>query len=277
MLAGRPTKRDKHPAALGPAMDAIDLPHSDAGPRGAPAVILLHGFPLDHSMWSAQAAALKAAGFRVVVPDLRGFGKASVRAPSTMAAHAADVLRLADRAGLRRFALAGFSMGGYVALEVARQAPERLAGLALVDTRAEPDTEEARKGRAETAAKVRAQGVGVVAESMLPKMLTARAPPAMVEPVRAMMMRTPAEGAALALLGMGERADQRATLAHVRVPTLVVVGAEDPITPPAAAEAMAQAVPGARLVVVPGAAHLAPVEQAEAVSAAMVEWMRGVK
>ncbi|HVM44674.1 MAG TPA: alpha/beta hydrolase, partial [Candidatus Thermoplasmatota archaeon] len=174
-------------------MELVDLPHSDHGPRGATTVVLLHGFPLDHRMWSAQKEALERAGFRVVVPDLRGFGKAPLgRGAAGMREFAGDVLRLADRAGIGRFVLAGFSMGGYVAFEVARQAPDRLAGLALVDTRAEPDGDEARAGRAKTAEAVRQQGVQVVADAMLPKMLTPQAPGPLRERVREMMLAQPA-------------------------------------------------------------------------------------
>lgn len=254
-------------------MDVLDLPHSDSGPRMGPAVVLLHGFPLDHRMWAAQKDALAAAGVRVLVPDLRGQGKAPPGhgAPS-MAAMAGDVLRMMDRAGVRRYGVVGFSMGGYVAFELLRQAPERATGLALVDTRAEPDSDEARAGRAATAQRVRGEGARVVAEAMLPKMLTPAAPAELRERVSRMMMETPAEGAAQALLAMGARPDSRPLLPALRLPTVIVVGEEDPVTPPDAARAMAAAMPGARLVVVPGAAHLAPMERPEEVSRALVEW-----
>lgn len=254
-------------------MDVVDLPHSDKGPRGALPVVLLHGFPLDHALWAPQARALEAAGARVVAPDLRGLGKAPVgKAPATMAAMAGDVLRLAERAGLRRFALAGFSMGGYVALEVVKQAPDRVAGLALVDSKMTADAPQAREGRYQTIEKVKAQGVGVVAEAMLPKLLTSAAPPDLVERVRATMMAQRVEGVVGALQAMAERADHSATLAALRVPALVVVGDQDALTTPADAEAMARALPDARLVVVKGAAHLTTLERADDVSAAMVEW-----
>src|SRR5581483_3893310 len=97
-------------------MDALDLPHYDVGPRDALPVVLLHGFPLDHAMWAPQKAALQEAALRVIAPDLRGHGRAPVgHGPATMQAHAGDVLRLLDRVGVKRFALAGFSLGGYVA------------------------------------------------------------------------------------------------------------------------------------------------------------------
>lgn len=259
-------------------MDLVDLPHSDHGPRGATAIVLLHGFPLDHRMWRAQKQALEAAGFRVIVPDLRGAGKAPMgRSAPTVREYAGDVLRLADRAGLRRFVVAGFSLGGYVALEICRQAPERLAGLALVDTRAEPDSEEARAGRMATIDKVKANGMQVVVDAMLPKMLTPAAPPALVDEVRAMMLAQPPAGAVGALAAMASRPDSRPTLPQVRAPTLILVGQDDPITPPEASKAMAAAIPGARYQVVHGAAHLAPMERADEISAALVAWMREIR
>lgn len=256
-------------------MELVDLPHSDHGPRSARAVILLHGFPLDHRMWRAQKEALEAAGARVIVPDLRGFGKAPAgRGSAAMREYAGDVLRLADRAGVGKFVLGGFSMGGYVALEVARQAPERLAGLLLVDTRAEPDSDEARAGRAKTADNVRAGGVGVVADAMLPKMLTADAPQRLKDEVRDMMLSQKPEGVTQALLAMGSRADSRPLLPTLRVPTLVIVGQEDPVTPPEAAKVLAGGIAGARYAVVHGAAHLAPMERPDDVSHAIVAWLR---
>lgn len=252
----------------------LDLPHTDHGPRDGPAILLLHGFPLDHTMWAHQARALAAAGHRVLAPDLRGMGKAPLpRGTGTMGAYAGDVLRLADRAGIRRFALAGFSMGGYLAFEVARRAPERLTGLALVDTRGEPDSPEGRKGRAALIERVRAEGAQALVDAMLPKMVQS---PGDHPEVREAMLRTSVEGAVHALEAMAAREGSLETLTKIAVPVLVVVGSEDPITPPEAARAMAQATRGARLVVVPGM-HLTPVESADAVAAAMVEWAAGLR
>ncbi|HWH09103.1 MAG TPA: alpha/beta hydrolase [Candidatus Thermoplasmatota archaeon] len=254
----------------------LDLPHTDHGPRAGLPILLLHGFPLDHGMWAAQERALAAAGFRVLAPDLRGMGKAPPgKGPGSMGAYAGDVLRLADRAGLRRFALAGFSMGGYVAFEVARRAPERLLGLALVDTRMEPDSEEGRRGRAAMMEKVRQQGPQALVDAMLSKMLSNSAPSEAVERVRATMMRTPIDGAVQALEAMAARPDSTATLRGLACPVLVVVGEQDALTPPDAARAMAQAARDARLVVVPGA-HLTPVESPDAVAEAMLAWARGL-
>lgn len=248
----------------------LDLPHTDHGPRDAPALILLHGFPLDHAMWGPVERALVASGLRVLAPDLRGFGKApSASGVGSVSAHAGDVLRLADRAGLRRFVLVGFSFGGYVALEVARQSPGRLLGLVLVDTRMEPDSEEARKGRAATIAKVRETGVGTLVDAMLSKMISE---PAQHPEVEAMMRRQGAEGMVHALEAMAARPDSTPTLRALDAPVLVVVGEHDPITPPDAARAMAASAKRATLVVVPGL-HLTPVASPDDVAQAIVAWM----
>ena len=260
-------------------VDVVDLPHSDHGPRTALAVVLLHGYPLDHRMWRFQRQALEGAGFRVIIPDLRGAGKAPMgRGPAGMREYAGDVLRMLDRAGVQRFALVGFSMGGYVALEVARQAGGRLAGLALLDSRAEPDTDEGRAGRAAMSEKVRAAGgPAPAAEVMLPKLLTPAAPPQLRDEVQQMMLAQRPESLMLALAAMASRPDSRATLQALRVPTLLLVGADDALTPPEASKAMAALVPGAKYVVIPGAAHLATMERPDEVNEALVAWLRGIR
>ena len=256
----------------------VDLAFATFGPEGGFPVLLLHGFPLDRTMWARQAEALAAAGYRVLAPDLRGHGKSPVGAePATMELMAKDVARLVLGAGAGRFALVGFSMGGYVAFELWREMPQRVAGLALVDTRAEPDPPEAREGRAKTAASVRRKGTEVLAESMLPKLLTEGAPDALKEEVRRVILANPKKGAADALLGMAERADARELLPKMDVPSLVLVGAQDPVTPPDAARAMAQALPRAELVVVEGAAHLTPVERPDEVTRALLAWLERVR
>lgn len=252
-------------------MDALDLPHLDVGPHAGVPVVLLHGFPLDHRLWMPLQRELQKT-HRVLVPDLRGHGKAPVRPDGSMEAHAADVLRMMDRVGQRRFAVAGFSMGGYVALALARAAPERVAGLALVGTRAGPDAPEAAKGREATAQKVLAEGMRVLDEAMFPKLLTPAAPADVQALTHAMILGTPPAGAAAALRGMGARRDQRDLLPTLRVPVVVVHGTEDALVPPEAGREMAAAVPGARFALVEGAAHLVPLERPDEVAAHVGAW-----
>lgn len=247
----------------------MDLPHSDQGPHSGTPIILLHGYPLDHRMWAKPRDALVAAGHRVIVPDLRGFGKAPAGA-GAMKEYAADVIRMADRAGIRSFALGGFSFGGYVALEVCRQAKERVAGLALVDTRADADADATKQGRYQMIEKIKTQGVQVAADAMLPKLLVG----AEHQPeVRGWMMAQPAEGLVAALQAMATRPDSRDTLATMRVPTIIIVGEKDEVTPLALSEDMAK-LAGCKVTVVAGSGHLTPVEGAATVSQTMVEWAR---
>ncbi|HSE27189.1 MAG TPA: alpha/beta fold hydrolase [Gemmatimonadales bacterium] len=243
-----------------------------------PAVVFLHGYPLDRTIWAHQVANLP--GFRRIAPDLRGFGRSD--APDlgySMETWADDVAALLDALGEERAVLTGHSMGGYVAFEFARRHRDRLAGLILVDTRAGADSEEARRGRDAAIQLVRERGAGPIAEQMLPKLFAPGSParrPEAVAQVEAVMRRTPVAGIAGALAAMRDRADSRPLLPTLDVPALVLVGAEDGITPPAEAEAMAAALPGAMLREIPEAGHMASLEQPEVVTAAIAEFLGGI-
>lgn len=182
----------------------------------------------------------------------------------SMAGYARDLLALADGLGLDRPVWAGLSMGGYVLFEVLRQAPDRVAGVILMDTKAEADDEAGRAGRDTMAASVAEEGSEVAVRAMLPKLLaegTFATRPEVVEEARAMMRATPAAGVIGALQAMRDRPDSRPLLPEIAVPALVVVGEEDRITPPALALEMAARIPGSRLETIPGAGHLPPMEQ----------------
>jgi 3-oxoadipate enol-lactonase len=246
----------------------IEYEVSGAGP----VVLLLHAFPLGLFMWEPQKEAL-AATHRVVRFDARGFGGSPAGdGPLTMETIADDGAALLDHLGIDKAIVAGCSMGGYAALAFVRRHPRRLAGLVLQDTRAGADTPEAKASRATLAAKVLAEGASAAVEAFLPKLLgeTAhRDRPDLAARLRERILATSPRGIANALHGLAARADSRQTLPTVAVPTLVVVGAEDVLTPPSEAEALAAAIPGARLEVIPGAGHLANLENPGAVNAAL--------
>ena len=229
-----------------------------------PAVLFIHGYPFDHTIWTHQISALE--GWCRIAPDLRGMGSSD--APDlgySMDTYAADMAELLDLLGARDAVLVGLSMGGYVAFEFLRRWRGRVRGLVLMDTRAEADTPEARASRDAAAATAREHGAGAIAEAMLPKVLgasTLAEAPATVERVRAMMAATPVAGIVGALAAMRDRPDSTALLPELAgLPTLVIVGDEDEVTPAAQAKAMAEAIPGANLVVVRSAGHLPPVER----------------
>lgn len=252
-----------------------ELAHQVFGPRDGPTLVLVHGFPFDRRMWRLQVGPLSQAGVRVVTLDLPGFGH-SEGAATSMDGHARAVLGLLDRLHIVKATVAGFSMGGYVALAFAALAPERLDGLVLIDTRANPDTEEVKAKRDATRAMVDAHGTRSLVQAQILSQFTATTRAQhrlLVEEVRDLMLRQPKPAVLAALQAMRDRPDRFATLASLPVPVLVMVGADDAVTPPDAARAMTAACRDATLVVIPGAAHLAPMEQPEAVNQAILEWM----
>jgi pimeloyl-ACP methyl ester carboxylesterase len=251
-------------------IDGVDVEYEARGE--GPAVLLLHAFPLGLSMWDAQVEAL-ATTHRVVRFDARGFGGSAVGdGPLTMERIADDGAALLDHLRIETAVVGGCSMGGYAAFAFVRRHPQRLAGLVLQDTRAGADGAEARANRATTAAKVLAEGAPAAVEAFLPKLVgetSHRERPALVASLRERILAASPQGIASALHGLAARADSRETLPTIAVPTLVLVGAEDVLTPPAEATTMAAAIPRARLDVIPAAGHLASLENPAAVNAAL--------
>lgn len=252
----------------------IELAYDDEG--AGDALVLLHGFPFNRSMWRAQVEALSAS-VRVVAPDLRGHGgTTATEGAATMEEMARDVAALLDELGVGRATVGGLSMGGYVALAFYELFRERVGALVLADTRAEADTEEARRTREETARRALSEGMQAIADAMLPKLLapaTLAARPETVELVRGMILGTSPEGAAAALRGMAARKDRTALLAGIDVPTLILVGGEDALTPPAMSEAMRGAIPGARMEVIGGAGHVSNVERPAEFNSALARFL----
>ncbi|MEA2722810.1 MAG: hypothetical protein QOH59_581 [Gemmatimonadales bacterium] len=241
-----------------------------------PAVLFVHGYPLNRSIWRDQIGSLE--GFRCIAVDLRGMGQSdSPDLGYSMSIYAADLAALLDVLGVDDVVLCGHSMGGYVAFEFLRQWRSRVRGLVLMDTRAEADAPEMRRARDAAAATARERGAGAIADSMLSKMLapaTLSRRPDVAERVRALMARTPVAGLVGALAAMRDRDESESLLPTLAgVPTLVVVGEGDTLIPPDQAKAMAAAIPGARLAVIPGAGHLPPVEQPEATTASLRQFL----
>lgn len=252
-----------------------ELAHQVFGPRDGPTLVLVHGFPFDRRMWRLQVGPLSQAGLRVVTLDLPGFGQSEGSA-TTMEGHARAVLALLDRLRIAKATVAGFSMGGYVALALAALAPERLSGLILIDTRANADSADARTKRDAAMAEVQAHGVRPLAQRQIPSQFTAATRARhrlLVEEVRDLMLHQSKPAVLAGLQAMRDRPDRLASLAALQVPVLVLVGAEDGVTPLDAAQAMAQANARATLQVIAAAAHLSPMEQPEAVNQAILAWM----
>ena len=252
-----------------------ELAHQVYGPRDGPAVLLIHGFPFDRRMWRFQANALASAGLRVIAPDLAGFGQSEGTSPTSVDAHAKDLLALLDRLRVPKATVVGFSMGGYVALAVAAAAPERLEGLVLIDTRAGADSSEGKAKRDAAIADVQANGTrGLVTKQVDGQLTeaTRKSQRILVEEVRTIMLKQSKASVVAALQAMRDRPDRLALLKALKVPALVLVGAEDKVTPPEAAKEMAGALLNADLQVIDGAAHLSPMERPHDVNQALVDW-----
>lgn len=258
----------------------VRLHWREAG-HGPQAVLLLHAFPFDGRLWDEQLARLPRR-WRIVAPDLRGFGASELGDVDvlTMDLLADDLAGLLDRLELERAAVCGLSMGGYVALALWRRHRERVRALALCDTRATPDTEEARRARYALIERIAQEGAAAAADTLLPRLLaerTRRERPEVAERLRTLILEQPPDALIAALRGLAERPDATPLLPGITVPTLVLRGAEDALVAATEAEALAAAIPDARLVTIPGTGHLPNVEDPAAFDRALVHFLEAAE
>jgi pimeloyl-ACP methyl ester carboxylesterase len=256
------------------------LAYIDRG-QGLP-LLLVHGFPLDHAMWSAQIDALSSQA-RVVAPDVRGFGKSPLgdvdpQRGIPMEQYADELAELLDALQITEpVVLVGFSMGGYIAWQFVRKHGTRLRALIQCDTRAIADTEEGRAGRIKMAENVAEWGSARVAEMMGPKLFSARAletQPQLMAEVRRVVANTPPAAIAAAQRGMAARPDVTSMLPSIRVPTLVLVGADDAISSSAEMRKMADGIPGSEFVEIADSGHMTTMEKPAEVSTAIDGFLR---
>jgi len=258
----------------------MHLAHADEGP--GPVVLLLHGFPFNRSMWSAQLSSIGST-YRVIAPDLRGHGESDAPGGDyTMDEMADDVIELLDQLHIQeQVVLGGLSMGGYVALSLITRYPERFRALMLMDTRAGADSTGTALAREEQAKLVeKTNSVEPVVSSLPPKLFSPISLSRRLDQVELtveMMEQTTPRGVAGALRGMAKRPDRTSELGQIQVPTLILVGADDQVTPPSEAEAMARAIPNAQLVIIPEAGHLAPMENASACNEAILRFLSNLR
>lgn len=256
--------------------NGITMNYTDSGGSGTP-VVLLHAFPFNSSMWEPQLDSL-GDKFRFIVPDLKGFG--ATEAPEgesaySMDSYADEVKAIVDAAGLDRFVLAGLSMGGYIALAYMRKYADGVSGLVLADTRAEADPPEGKEKRSNQQKQVLQDGTAGLIEGLTGALLaesTRSNKPDVVKKVQA-AMDNPAAGFIGALEAMKNRIDSTEGLAKIDVPTLVIVGENDGITPPEAARKLHEHIGGSQLVVIPEAGHISNMEAPEAFNGALGEFL----
>jgi len=246
----------------------------ESGDPQGPAVVLLHAFPVNGDMWEPQRGALRA--FRTIAPDLRGFGATPLAAPWFVEHAVDDLFETLSALGVEKAALVGLSMGGYVALRAVEKNPSRVRALVLCDTRAEADANENKIKRAAAVDFVRAKGVAAFAapffqDALAPKTLTEK--PQVVAALKALAEKAAPESVMAALAALAARADMTAALANVKVPTAVLVGSQDRITPLPLSEAIRSRVPGAELHLIPDAGHFSNAENPAAFNERLVSFL----
>ncbi|MGJ7906992.1 alpha/beta fold hydrolase [Actinopolyspora sp. H202] len=270
----------------------MEIVHYVESGVGTP-LVLLHAFPVDARMWQGVRSELED-HVRVIAPDQRGMGRhssweattteltsdespRSVPEEPSLETVAEDVLALLDELRLRRAYVAGCSMGGYVAMAMARKAPERLEGLILADTKADADSTEQRDNRLRIADRAEREGTtGWLAENTLPGILgesTRQRRGNVVEQARELVEQQPSAGIAWAQRAMANRPDNSDTLRAYQGPALVLAGTEDTLAPPRSARDTAALLSRSEVVTLPEAGHLSPLETPEAFAEAVRGWL----
>lgn len=252
----------------------MDLAYSENGKSVAPHLVLIHAFPLNRSMWKYQLDGL-ADHAHVIAPDLYGCGETPIYSRGetpiytikpNMTYYARTIIHFLNQMSINKAILGGCSMGGYILFELWRAYPERFAGLILCDTRAEADTLEARAVRLQSVEAILEQGLSPLAEGMIPKLLssnTLETKPDLVSDIKNAILTNNKKGVAYAQYAMARRPESTETLYTIDVPTLILVGEQDVLTPPDLARSMNEKIPHSQLHVLPEAGHLSPVEQPE--------------
>lgn len=260
-------------------VNGITVAYDDAGSGEIP-LVLVHGHPFDRSMWAPQVGAISRSGWRVIAPDLRGYGETSVvPGKVTLDVFARDVAGLLDHLGVGQIVLGGLSMGGQIVMEFARLFPERLRGIVLVATFPRADTEEGKRRRLAMADRLAHEGMNGYANEILEKMVAPRniaALPAVADHVLKMMRSAPPQGAAAALRGRAERPPYDDVLAALAVPALIVVGDEDAFTTRTDADRMHALLRRSELVWMEKVGHMPNLERDSEFSAAVSCFLNGL-
>lgn len=225
-------------------------------------LVLVPGLLCSAALWAPQVAALGDVADMMIAEHMRH---------DTMAGIAGSVLDAAPD----RFALAGLSMGGYIAYEIIRQAPERVTRLALLDTGSRADTHERKEQRLRRNALAQREGAGAVQDELMPLLIhkDRLADEELVGRIRQMAVDIGLDGLLRQHAALMGRPDNRPFLSSIRCPTLVLVGREDALTPVELSQEIAAAIPGARLEIIPHCGHLSTLEQPEAVNRALRGWL----
>jgi len=261
-------------------LNGLTINYTERGlPQGSP-VVFIHGFPFNHTMWEPQMKALPNQ-YRAITYDIRGHGESSVGdGQYTIEYFVDDLFSLMDHLVIDKAIVCGLSMGGYIALRAYERHPERIKALVLCDTKSEPDSNEAKLKRSSVAKSVKTSGTGPFADEFAGSIFapqTFQSHPDIVESVKKMIRANSPIGIAGAALALGGRTDTSGVLAAIKVPTLILVGEQDKLTPPSVAESMHRQIAGSELHIIPYAAHMSNLENAPAFGTYLIEFLNRVK
>lgn len=258
-----------------PSGKSISYLHLPCEKLNAPTIVFVHGFPLDHSMWNGQLPLQSVAN--LIMPDLMGFGKSNViNGQVSMRSMAGDIADLIDQLNVPKVIYCGLSMGGYIGWEFVQNYHNLLAGLICCNTRATADDEKTARGRRLAAAQVLKTGTNPVAVAMRPKLFAASAlinNPTVVQSVVETICQTRPETIAAAQLAMSKRGNFGSFIEDINVPTLVIAGSEDGITPSAEMQEMAALIAGSEFHQVENSGHMTPLEQPDAFNSIVATWI----
>jgi len=260
-------------------INGISMAYDDRG--SGPAVVLVHGFPLCRRMWHPQVNALTGAGYRVILPDLRGFGESDApEGPYSMDLFADDIAALLDHLEIDRAVVGGMSMGGYVLFNLVERYRSRVAAACFIVTRAAGDDDLARARRLKLAQDVMKFGPQTVVgpfEETLFAAGTMQERPRLIGEVYGWMNGTDSRGLAGGLLAMRERKDYTPMLGSFLVPALSIGADEDRAVSPENARAIAAGIPGCRFCLIPQAGHMANLEHPGAFNDCLLAFLGEVR
>ncbi len=254
----------------------IQLTYDDLGPRAGQPIVFIHGHPFNRTMWDEQVAYFKKE-YRLILPDLRGYGETAVTIPKVMLDEMAlDIAHLLEELGVGQAIFCGLSMGGQILLDFYRLFPQKVRAIIIADSDARGETPESRAKRLAMAEEILSQGMVRHTDLTIHKYIAASSleNKNIYDPLYKMMTGTSPEGAAAAHRGRAERRDHTGILSSISVPTLVIVGSEDFFTPLPIATIMGDGIPGCRLVTIEGAGHLPNMEAPKAFNETLADFLQ---
>ena len=257
----------------------MTLPFDDIG-SGKP-IVLIHAFPLSSGMWESQARLLVENGYRVILPDIPGFGENSDGSKRySIAEMAEQISKLLDYLDISKTIIGGLSMGGYILFNLVRLAPEKLSALIFCDTTYAADTDEKRRSRFELISKIENQGIGALVENMLPNLIseyTKQNNPSLAAELKEKFLEVAPEAAINALQSMAERVDNSELLAKIQVPTLLIFGEFDKVTDLENGQKMKQLISRSELAIIKNAGHYSNLEQPEQFNRALLHFCNRIE